>query len=263
VFFVESEDVKMWQRKALLPLIGLFMSFGLYLSISSFTPALHAQAKGDFIVYGQTVHGEVEDRFGDEWLFFGWAGETITITYSSSEFDTYLELYGPQHRRWYRRNNNFEGMGTNSALNHYKLPLSGYYTIVAAPNDTDATGAYTLTLNAPTTATLALNNGTSTTAAQESASSGISPGEPTCIVISSALNLRSGPSVDYNPPLRSLARNARFRPNSRNEAGTWIEVTDNDSLDHGWVRASANFIDCTSATMTLPVNTVAVTPTTP
>src|SRR5688572_29510509 len=134
----------MWQQKLLLPLIGLLMSFALYLSIPSFSPQIapqiHAQAKGEFIVYGQTVQGVVEDRFGDEWLFFGWAGETITITYSSAQFDTYLELYGPQHRRWYRRNNDFEGMGTNSALNHYKLPLSGYYTIVAAPNDRDATG---------------------------------------------------------------------------------------------------------------------------
>jgi hypothetical protein len=146
---------KVWQRTLLLPLIGLLLFFGMHLSMVSCAPTPRAQATGTSITYGETVHGEVENRFGDEWAFFGGTGERVTITLASNEFDTVLELYGPTYRRWYRRNNNFEGMGTNSALNNYKLPASGYYTIIAAPQENDATGSYTLTLDGITITTFA------------------------------------------------------------------------------------------------------------
>jgi hypothetical protein len=126
----------------------------MYLSITAFAPPMQAQLARTSINYGKTVYGAIENRFGDEWIFYGWEGDRITITLASSDFDTYLELYGPAYRRWYRRNNNFEGMGTNSAIQRYRLPLSGYYAIVAATDSsTRVTGSYTLTLEGATVAT--------------------------------------------------------------------------------------------------------------
>jgi hypothetical protein len=149
--YKELGVIQVWQRALYIPVIVLLLFVGMYLSLAAFAPTTHAQeihaeASGTIITYGETVQGQVKNRFGDEWLFFGWAGERVTITLSSSEFDPTLELYGPKYRRWYKRNNDSEGMGQNSALNSYKLPYSGYYTIVAAPSSNDATGSYTLTL---------------------------------------------------------------------------------------------------------------------
>ena len=145
----------MKQHILLLPLLGLLLFVGMFLSIAFFAPTMHAQLARTDINYGKTVYGEIENRFGDEWIFFGWEGDRVTITLASSEFDTYLELYGPAYRRWYRRNNNFEGMGTNSAIQRYRLPLTGYYAIVAATDSTiEVTGSYTLTLEGTTVTTV-------------------------------------------------------------------------------------------------------------
>jgi hypothetical protein len=250
----------MLRHKLFLPLIVLLMSFGIYLSLASVTPTIHAQRNGEIITYGKTVQGDVENRFGDEWIFFGWEGERITITLSSSEFDTYLELYGPEYRRWYRRNNNFEGMGTNSALNNYKLPASGYYTIVVAPDDSDATGTYTLSLTTVATTTLSQGNEITATVTQVEEVPTPPSGEPTCEIASSYLNLRAGPGIDYSPPLHTFPRATRFWPTSRNEDGSWIEVIMTGALERGWLRASGNFIDCTIDINTLPVSDVPSSP---
>ena len=39
---------------------------------------------------------------------------------------------------------------------------------------------------------------------------------PTCTVVSRTLNLRTGPGVNYNPPLRTLTRGAVLTPLARN-----------------------------------------------
>jgi hypothetical protein len=145
----------MKQQILFIPVLGLLLFFGMYLSIAPFAPPTQAQLARTNINYGMTVYGEIENRFGDEWIFFGREGERVTVTLASSDFDTYLELYGPAYRRWYRRNNNFEGMGTNSAIQRYRLPLTGYYAIVAATDSSiQITGSYTLTLEGTTVTTI-------------------------------------------------------------------------------------------------------------
>jgi hypothetical protein len=148
----------MKQRILFLPFLGLLLFFVLHLSLAAFAPTTHAQLVRTNIDYGMTVYGAIENRFGDEWIFYGWEGDRVTITLTSREFDTYLELYGPAYRRWYRRNNNFAGMGTNSAIQRYRLPLTGYYAIVAATDSIrEITGSYTLTLEGTTVTTFTEN----------------------------------------------------------------------------------------------------------
>src|SRR5690606_32602200 len=45
--------------------------------------------------YGQTIDDAVTTRLGDTWTFQGCAGDVITVTMRSTEFDTFLELTGP------------------------------------------------------------------------------------------------------------------------------------------------------------------------
>jgi len=80
--------------------------------------------------------------------------------------------------------------------------------------------------------------------------------EPTCTVLSETLNLRTGPSQLYRPPIRVLPANSvviplGFLPKGLIQ-GRWAYVQDQASQDKGWVSAEPNFLSCAIDLASLP-----------
>lgn len=102
------------------------------------------------ITYGQTVTGELtlEAPFQD-WTFSGSAGDEVTISVVSQEFDTFLILFDDQE--FEVAFDDDSGDGLNSTIGPFLLPLDGTYTIRVSSYDweflgIEAPGVYDLTL---------------------------------------------------------------------------------------------------------------------
>ena len=76
--------------------------------------------------------------------FTGRAGQTVTITLESPDFDTYLVLVSPDGKV-FKENNNATNNTTNSAITA-TLPSSGVYRVIVNASDRDGRGQYTLTI---------------------------------------------------------------------------------------------------------------------
>lgn len=84
---------------------------------------------------------------------------------------------------------------------------------------------------------------------------------PLCTVVARALNLRYGPGIVYDPPIRALFNGTRLEPLSLSPDGQWIQVRTPVSRDVGWVNASTSYVSCNIDMATLPVGAVPPTPT--
>ncbi|WP_017719804.1 trypsin-like peptidase domain-containing protein [Kamptonema formosum] len=76
--------------------------------------------------------------------FTGRAGQTVTITLESPDFDTYLVLLSPDGKV-FKENNNSSNNTTDSAITA-TLPRSGVYRVIVNASDRDGRGRYTLTI---------------------------------------------------------------------------------------------------------------------
>jgi serine protease Do len=79
-----------------------------------------------------------------EYTFSGNAGQTITITLESGDFDTYLMLIDPSNRML-RDNDDSAPDNTNSTLT-VTLPATGTYKVIANAYDRSGQGRFTLTV---------------------------------------------------------------------------------------------------------------------
>lgn len=88
--------------------------------------------------------------------------------------------------------------------------------------------------------------------------------EPLCRVVSQGLNLRSGPGMVYEPPLRALAENAELEPlaffPSGYPEGQWIQVRVPGTHQSGWVSAKEQYVKCNFDASTLPRGSAPATP---
>ena len=89
------------------------------------------------------MSGEVRTRAGEEWFFSGCEADLVTVSMSSDEFDSYVELYGPTSRRPLIDDDD-SGSDGNALIEAFELPESGVYTIVAAGSGRNDRGEYTL-----------------------------------------------------------------------------------------------------------------------
>lgn len=80
----------------------------------------------------------------EEHSFQGNAGQTITISLESSEFDTYLILLGPNDQV-IGENDDASPNTLNSTLT-ITLPVTGTYRIIANAYDAEGQGRYLLTI---------------------------------------------------------------------------------------------------------------------
>lgn len=94
--------------------------------------------------YGQTINSILGSSDSNRWTFSGRAGDTVTISMVSNEFDSYMELYD--------QNNNLaafdddSGGNRNSLIAYFTLPTTGTYTVAARSYTSSASGQYTLSL---------------------------------------------------------------------------------------------------------------------
>ena len=79
-----------------------------------------------------------------EYSFYGTAGQTITITLESSQFDTFLILLGPSGQDL-GQNDDISPNNRNSALT-VRLPVTGTYRAIANAYDNTGRGNYRLTI---------------------------------------------------------------------------------------------------------------------
>lgn len=84
------------------------------------------------------------DRKADLYTFSGSAGQRVTITMSSSSFDTYLILARTGGESL--REDDDGGGGTNSRIADFTLPSTGSYTIEATAYASGGRGAYAVAL---------------------------------------------------------------------------------------------------------------------
>jgi hypothetical protein len=80
----------------------------------------------------------------------------------------------------------------------------------------------------------------------------VEPPNLICDVIAQALNLRSGPSTIYSPPITNLIQGDQFEPLERNTNGLWIRVRLAESDLSGWVANSPGYISCNVAVGDIP-----------
>jgi hypothetical protein len=80
----------------------------------------------------------------EEHTFYGTAGQTVTISLESNEFDTYLILVGPSDQV-VGENDDASSSTLNSSLT-VTLPVTGTYRIIANAYDSSGRGQYLLTV---------------------------------------------------------------------------------------------------------------------
>lgn len=91
-------------------------------------------ATGDLVL-------ESDNSLYDTYEFYGEQGQTVTISMTSGEFDTYLGLLGPDGSVVAE---NDDSNGTTDSEIVITLPSSGTYTIVANAYDSSGQGSYYL-----------------------------------------------------------------------------------------------------------------------
>ena len=84
---------------------------------------------------------------------------------------------------------------------------------------------------------------------------------PSCLVVSSFLNLRSGPGVVYDPPIQTLTSGTVLIPFAKNGDGSWLEVQLQGESTAGWVSAAGQFVSCNFNPSGLPQGQIPPTPT--
>ncbi len=103
------------------------------------------------ILRGQTVQGRLttgdaklaDNTFYQAWLFYGQAGEMVTLDVASTEFDAYAVIQDANGTALARDD---DSGGNLNARITFTLPYTGNYRMVANTLRVGATGAYTLTV---------------------------------------------------------------------------------------------------------------------
>lgn len=111
---------------------------------------------------GQTVNGQLQrgdqtlssGEYADGYRFRGNSGDRVNLRMTSSDFDSYLILKGPNG---FSEDNDDAADGDRSAGIDARLPSTGEYTITATSFEAGETGRYALSFN---------NGGSTTPAAQ-------------------------------------------------------------------------------------------------
>ena len=107
------------------------------------------------IEISQTVEDSLEANTSAAYTFSGEAGDVLTISMSSPDFDTYIALNDSTGLSLVE--NDDSGGGTDSMIGPYTLPYSGQYQINIRSYSADTSGNYTLSLERATLADLAFD----------------------------------------------------------------------------------------------------------
>ena len=94
--------------------------------------------EGDSLIPG-------DNTLYDSFVLEGSAGQSITITLESEDFDTFLAIVDPEGNT-ISQNDDMNGETTNSMI-ELTLPKDGVYQVIVNSYDTEGKGNYTLTAN--------------------------------------------------------------------------------------------------------------------
>jgi hypothetical protein len=112
--------------------------------LSATAPALAQQNVAGTLASGDATLDTGE--FYDTYDITGRAGDTVTVTLQSSDFDAYVFVRGPGDSAF--SNDDGQGGGSDAALT-FTLPADGTYQIFATSYASGETGAYRLVSSAP------------------------------------------------------------------------------------------------------------------
>lgn len=122
---------------------------GLYeLTMTSSSGAEAAETGIPLITLGESVAGEVTNRFGSEFLFVGCEGAAVSFTLESEAFTPHLELFGPDGRDPLLTNTASRA-GEAAQIANFTLPEAGLYTLVASGESVRDRGEFVLSAGAP------------------------------------------------------------------------------------------------------------------
>ncbi len=94
---------------------------------------------------GDTTHPD-DGSFYDEYKFRAGEGYQIVVNMTSTAFDSFLHLHGPNGGTGEDWQNDDVAAGTLNAQITLSAPVSGEYTVWANSRNQGETGAYTLTI---------------------------------------------------------------------------------------------------------------------
>jgi len=125
------------------------------LEVQAAPPAPAIRSSGTVAV-GQTVRGTLDasdpqagdDSYYDLWTFRGTAGQRVTITLRSSDFDAFLGWGRMDGGEWSEMESDDDGAGGTDARLEVTVGEAGVYTIRANTLSGGETGAYTLEVQA-------------------------------------------------------------------------------------------------------------------
>ena len=86
-----------------------------------------------------------DKSFYDTYAFSGNAGQSVTISIESADFDTYVMLIDPEYKQ-IAENDDISQENRNSAIT-IELPKNGTYVVIVNSVDASGKGNYTLTVN--------------------------------------------------------------------------------------------------------------------
>jgi hypothetical protein len=157
-------------------------------------------------------------------VFEAHSGETVTITLSSDDFDTYLVLQDSDGTPLASNDDCVQLQ--RSCIGPVELPHDGTYTIIVDSYDRRSTGRYVLNIEF-----IQLVTSTSTPDDYSQCQS-----DPPVVIITSdasSVNLRSGPSTNFEL-VGPAYKGECFEVIGRNSDSSWVKVR-TPSLRTGWI----------------------------
>lgn len=200
------------------------------------------------------------------WAFHACAGDVISATVDSADFDAFVELFRAGEEELLADDENSDG-NDEVALTGVTLEESGQYVLLVSGVGRLDAGDYTVTLDvavadeAPGDATTTPTRAAGIPRQTATPTRTPTPSSPVCTVVAAALNVRSGPGTIFAPPIGSLRDGDVVDMLARDRLSTWIEIQEPRSRLRGWVSNSPQFVDCTVAVSTLPLGDIPPTPT--
>ena len=215
-------------------------------------------APDGFVAAGAAVAGSVTRQAGESWLLYACAGEPVTLTVAGA-FAPYLEVLAGDGETVLAE---AEGNATaGAALRGFAPETTGPLLLVVSGVTSRDRGAYTLTVAAASASPAGA--GPSVTPTRRAVVTATPSATPTatplaCTVQTNGLNMRSGPGVVYDPPLRALNAGTPLRAVARTAAADWLQVTVQPAGSPGWV--AARFVNCIGDIQRLPIGQTPPTP---
>lgn len=174
------------------------------------------------------------------------AGDVVRIDATSADLEPSFELFPAGEEEPLAASTPVTG---GAEVTDLALPDDGDYTLVVFGASRFDQGDVELLLTVAATTTI-------TPAPTATPALGMR-----CTVGAERLNLRSGPGLEFTPPIGVLERDAELLAVARDPTAAWIQVQVVATGDIGWTSAVAPFVSCDGRVSDLPLGVIPPRPT--